>query len=75
MGFALFFIREYRSMIMMGTVTALLFLGGTSAPFNFFLLNWLPGRFWLSLKATAVVFIYIWVRATLPRFRFDQLMS
>lgn len=75
MGFAQFFIREYRSMIMMGTVTALLFLGGTSAPFNLFFLNWLPGRFWLSLKATAVVFIYIWVRATLPRYRFDQLMS
>lgn len=75
MGFALFFIAEYRSMIMMGTVTRLLFLGGTATPLNIFFQNWLPGRFWLRQKRTSVVFIYIWVRATLPRFRFDQLMS
>ncbi len=74
MGFALFFIREYRSMILMGTVTAQQFLGGTAAPLNQFVLNWLPGSFWLFLKRTMVVFIYIWVRATLPRFRFDQQM-
>lgn len=75
MGFRLFFIAEYRSMILMGTVTAQLFLGGTAAPLNIFVLSWLPGAFWLFLKATMVVFIYIWVRATLPRFRFDQQMS
>ncbi|KAF8054279.1 nd1 (mitochondrion) [Scenedesmus sp. PABB004] len=73
MGFALFFIREYRSMIMMATVTSLLFLGGTRAPF--FFLNWLPGSFWLGLKRTAVVFIYIWVRATLPRYKYSDLMD
>lgn len=73
MGFALFFIREYRSMIMMATVTSLLFQGGTAAPI--FQLNWLPGSFWLRLKATSVVFIYIWVRATLPRYKYSDLMD
>ena len=75
MGFALFFIREYRSMIMMATVTRLLFLGGTAAPMNLFFQNWLPGSFWLRLKATSVVFIYIWVRATLPRYKYSDLMD
>lgn len=75
MGFRLFFIREYASMILMGTVTAQQFLGGTAAPLNQFVFSWLPGSFWLFLKRTMVVFIYIWVRATLPRFRFDQQMS
>lgn len=75
MGFALFFIREYASMIMMATVTSLLFLGGTAAPQNVFFLNWLPGSFWLRLKATTVVFIYIWVRATLPRYKYSDLMD
>lgn len=75
MGFALFFIREYRSMIMMATVTSLLFLGGTAAPLKQFVQNWLPGTFWLRLKTTFVVFVYIWVRATLPRYRYRDLMS
>lgn len=73
MGFALFFIAEYRSMILMGTVTALLFQGGGESPI--FQFDWLPSSFWLFLKRTRVVFVFIWVRATLPRFRFDQLMS
>lgn len=75
MGFALFFIREYSSMILMGRVTRLLFQGGGAAPFSF--LRWLPvpTRFWLRLKRTAVVFLFIWVRATQPRFRYDQLMN
>lgn len=77
MGFAQFFIAEYRSIILMGTITSLQFLGGTNAffPFNIIVQNWLPGRFWLAQKATAVVFVFIWVRATLPRYRYDQLMS
>lgn len=73
MGFALFFIAEYANMILMGTVTAVLFLGGTAAPF--FLLSWVPGSLWLALKTAAVVFFFVWVRATLPRYRFDQLQS
>lgn len=72
MGFALFFIAEYANLLLMGTITSLLFFGGTSAPIA--LLNWIPASFWLALKATSVVFCFIWVRATLPRYRYDQLM-
>jgi NADH-quinone oxidoreductase subunit H len=56
----------------MGVITRLLFLGGGNAPF--FFLRWLPASFWIGLKATLVVFVYIWVRATLPRFKYSQLM-
>lgn len=73
MGFALFFMAEYANIILMGTYTALLFLGGTAAPVSF--LNFLPGAFWLALKAALVVFGFVWVRATLPRYRYDQLQS
>lgn len=72
MGFALFFIAEYSNLILMGTITSLLFLAGTNAPFWF--LSWLPGSFWLALKATFIVFAFVWVRATLPRYRYDQLL-
>nr|YP_009054705.1 NADH dehydrogenase subunit 1 [Pseudomuriella schumacherensis]AIK29193.1 NADH dehydrogenase subunit 1 [Pseudomuriella schumacherensis] len=72
MGFALFFIAEYANLLLMGTITSLLFLGGTGAPIS--LLSWIPGSLWLALKTTFVVFVFIWVRATLPRYRYDQLM-
>jgi NADH-quinone oxidoreductase subunit H len=72
MGFALFFMAEYANMILMGTVTSLLFFGGTAAPLAIF--SWVPGTFWLAIKSTFVVFGFIWVRATLPRYRYDQLM-
>lgn len=73
MGFALFFIAEYANLLLMGTVTSLLFLGGTNAPL--FILSWIPGTLWLAVKTVMVVFIFIWVRATLPRYRYDQLMN
>jgi len=73
MGFALFFIAEYANLLLMGTVTSLLFLGGTTAPLS--LLSWIPGTLWLALKTMVVVFTFIWVRATLPRYRYDQLMN
>nr|AWV56969.1 NADH dehydrogenase subunit 1 [Pediastrum angulosum] len=73
MGFLLFFILEYLAIIMMGTLTSLLFLGGTGAPIS--LLNWIPGSIWLALKTTAIVFTFVWIRATLPRYRYDQLMN
>ena len=73
MGFALFFIGEYANLILMSTVTSLLFLGGTRAPLS--LLAFLPGPLWLSLKTLLVLFTFIWVRATLPRYRYDMLMN
>lgn len=73
MGFALFFIAEYRNMQLMGTITALLFFGGGIPIFRF--QSFLPYSFWIALKTTFVVFLYIWIRATLPRYKYNQLMS
>lgn len=73
MGFALFFIAEYASMIFISTLTATLFLGGIIAPLSIF--SFLPGAFWLSVKTLMVLFGFIWVRATLPRYRYDMLMN
>lgn len=73
MGFALFFIGEYANLILMSTVTSILFLGGTRSPLA--LLSFLPGPLWLSLKTLWVLFTFIWVRATLPRYRYDMLMN
>ena len=72
MGFALFFIAEYANMIFMSTLSSIFFLGGTNAPFQ--ILEWIPGGIWLSLKVTFFLFLFVWVRATLPRYRYDQLM-
>lgn len=72
MGFALFFIAEYANCILMGYLTAQLFLGGGNALFS---LHFQPYSFWIRLKRTRVVFCYIWVRATLPRFKYTQLMN
>lgn len=71
MGFALFFIAEYANMIRMSVRTAVLFLGGTLPPP---FMGWIPGGLLLSLKMTAILFLFVWVRATVPRYRYDQLM-
>lgn len=57
----------------MRTITRLLFFGGGLRPFGF--LNFLPYTFWLRVKRTCIVFLYIWIRATLPRFKYNQLMA
>ena len=59
-------------MFMMSILCVLLFLGGTGAPIT--LLSWIPGGFWLAIKTTGLLFGFVWVRATLPRYRYDQLM-
>ena len=74
MPFALFFLGEYANMILMAGITAVLFMGGWLPPVSTPLLDAVPGFFWFSLKVAFVLFIFLWARATLPRFRYDQLM-
>ncbi len=74
MGFALFFLGEYIAMITMSAFTAILFLGGWLPPLDVAPLNWVPGIVWFCSKTAFLLFVMIWVRATFPRFRYDQLM-
>ena len=74
MPFALFFLGEYANMILMSAMTALLFLGGWLPPFDIAPFNYIPGFIWFFAKIAFVLFCFIWVRATFPRFRYDQLM-
>jgi NADH-quinone oxidoreductase subunit H len=74
MAFALFFLGEYANMILMSAICAILFLGGWLPPFDVAPLNWIPGPLWLIAKICFVLFVFIWARATLPRYRYDQLM-
>jgi len=78
-GFALFFMAEYASMFLISTVMALLFLGGWLSPFEGIpalndLFFFVPGLVWLLLKISFFLFVYLWIRATFPRYRYDQLM-
>lgn len=72
MGFAIFFLAEYASMWLVSFLAAVLFLGGWAAPVAF--LDFIPGWIWLFLKAGLIVSWFIWIRATFPRFRYDQVM-
>ncbi|MEA2743878.1 MAG: NADH-quinone oxidoreductase subunit [Acetobacteraceae bacterium] len=74
MSFALFFLGEYANMILMSALTTILFLGGWLAPFGVAPFTWIPGVIWFILKICAVLFVFLWVRATFPRYRYDQLM-
>ena len=74
MSFALFFLGEYANMILMSAMTAILFLGGWLPPLDIAPLNWIPGPLWLIAKICLVLFFFLWVRATFPRYRYDQLM-
>jgi NADH-quinone oxidoreductase subunit H len=74
MAFALFFLGEYVNMILMSGMTAILFLGGWTAPLDFAPFTWVPGPVWFALKIAAVLFVFLWARATFPRYRYDQLM-
>jgi len=74
MAFALFYLGEYGNMILMSAMTSLLFLGGWLAPFGVAPFTWVPGPIWFALKIAFVLFCFLWVRATFPRFRYDQLM-
>jgi len=74
MSFAMFFLAEYANMILVSMLCVLLFLGGWLAPIDSALFNWIPGWIWLGLKVFVVVTMFLWVRATFPRFRYDQIM-
>ena len=74
MSFALFFLGEYANMILMSAMTTILFLGGWLPPFDIYPLNVIPGPIWFILKISFVLFVFLWMRATTPRYRYDQLM-
>jgi NADH-quinone oxidoreductase subunit H len=75
MGFALFFLGEYANMILMSTLCAILFLGGWLPPFSAAIFYWIPGGVWLGVKVAFFLFVFSWVRASFPRYRYDQLMK
>ncbi len=72
MSFAMFFLAEYANMILVSMMTVLLFLGGWLPPVDF--LGFIPGWIWLAIKVFVVVTMFLWIRATFPRFRYDQIM-
>jgi len=71
-AFALFFLAEYANIMVMSFLTVIFFLGGWYAPFDF--LNFIPGIFWIVLKAIIFIVLFVLIRAVLPRYRYDQLM-
>jgi NADH-quinone oxidoreductase subunit H len=74
MSFAMFFLGEYANMILMSGMTTILFLGGWMSPLPFVPFTLIPGPIWFIAKICFVMFMFFWVRATFPRFRYDQLM-
>ena len=74
LSFGLFFLGEYANMILMSALTTILFLGGWYPPLDIAPLNWIPGPVWFILKICLCLFTFVWVRATFPRYRYDQLM-
>ncbi len=74
MSFAMFYLAEYANMILMSTLMSILFLGGWLPPLNIAPFTDIPGPIWLGLKVACILFCFIWIRATFPRYRYDQLM-
>ena len=79
MSFAMFFLAEYANMILISALASLMFLGGWNSPIGaqvpvLGLMSYLPGWIWLGIKTFMVVSIFIWVRASFPRYRYDQIM-
>jgi NADH-quinone oxidoreductase subunit H len=74
MSFAMFFLAEYANMILVSMLAVLMFLGGWLPPIDSVFFNWIPGWIWLAAKVFVVVTMFLWVRATFPRFRYDQIM-
>ncbi|KAA5604762.1 NADH-quinone oxidoreductase subunit NuoH [Roseospira marina] len=74
MTFALFFLGEYANMILMSAICVVLFLGGWLPPVDIAPFTWVPGIIWFALKICLILFVFLWARATFPRYRYDQLM-
>ena len=74
MGFAVFFLAEYANMILISALTVIMFLGGWHAPVSIAPFTWIPGIAWFFGKLAAVAFLFLWFRATFPRYRYDQIM-
>src|SRR5438132_11955959 len=74
MSFALFFLAEYMNMILISTLAAVMFFGGWQAPIDSALLNWIPAFAWLLIKMFFIVSMFLWIPATFPRYRYDQIM-
>lgn len=74
MSFALFFLGEYANMILVSAMTVTFFMGGYLPPFGMSFLYFVPGFIWFVLKVCFLLFVFLWIRATLPRYRYDQLM-
>ena len=74
MSYAMFYLAEYANMWLVSILAAIMFLGGWLPPLDSAFFNWIPGWIWLGIKTCAVVTSFIWIRATLPRFRYDQIM-
>ena len=74
MAFALFFLAEYANMILISALAAIMFLGGWQPLFDVAPFTWIPGLGWLLIKISALLFFFLWFRATFPRYRYDQIM-
>ena len=74
MAFAMFFLAEYANMILISTLAVVMVLGGWLPPIDSALFTWIPGWIWMGLKTFCVVTLFLWVRASFPRFRYDQIM-
>lgn len=74
MAFAVFFLAEYANMILIAALTVLMFLGGWLPPFDVAPFNWVPPLVWFGMKTSLVAFLFLWLRATFPRYRYDQIM-
>jgi NADH-quinone oxidoreductase subunit H len=74
MTFAMFFLAEYMNMILISALTAIMFFGGWQAPIDSAVFNWIPSFGWLLFKMAIIVTMFLWIRATFPRYRYDQIM-
>ena len=74
MAFAMFFLAEYANIILVSTMASVMLLGGWLPPIDSALFTWIPGWIWLAMKTFVIATLFLWVRATFPRYRYDQIM-